>query len=255
MACTAGSPRSRPGLRRSGPGIIASACPVGPRALRMPRIASSPIPTHQFLLRTGKTSFLDMQFEQLSRMALDIEVTTAPGFEFPNAARESDRIIAIALADSARALHRALRRRDVRGRSPRRMLPDHPRAGPGCARGPQHLPLRSRVPGGARPTPPDPAPMGPGRLDVARSRVADADRGSHASAIAATPWRDATSWTPGSWPSSTTWPHGISRPTASRTWRGTSAWPLRRGPTCRPRTSRASSARIPDDCWPMLATT
>ena len=34
-------------------------------------------------------------------MALDIEVTTAPGFEFPNAARESDRIIAIAIADSA----------------------------------------------------------------------------------------------------------------------------------------------------------
>jgi DNA polymerase I len=58
-------------------------------------------PIHQFLLRTGKTSFLVMRFEQLRRMALDIEVTTAPGFEFPNAARESDRIIAIALADSA----------------------------------------------------------------------------------------------------------------------------------------------------------
>jgi len=57
-------------------------------------------PTHQFLLRTGKTSFLDMRFEHLHRMALDIEVTTAPGFEFPNAARASDRIIAIALADS-----------------------------------------------------------------------------------------------------------------------------------------------------------
>src|SRR5206468_5486738 len=56
--------------------------------------------THQFLLRTGKTSFLGMGFDQLHRMALDIEVTTAPGFEFPNAARESDRIIAIALADS-----------------------------------------------------------------------------------------------------------------------------------------------------------
>jgi len=56
--------------------------------------------THQFLLRTGKTSFLGMRFDQLRRMALDIEVTTAPGFEFPNAARESDRIIAIALADS-----------------------------------------------------------------------------------------------------------------------------------------------------------
>ena len=57
-------------------------------------------PTHQFLLRTGKTSFVGMAFDQLRRMALDIEVITADGFEFPNAARESDRIIAIALADS-----------------------------------------------------------------------------------------------------------------------------------------------------------
>jgi len=56
--------------------------------------------THQFLLRTGKTSFRGMTFDDLHRMALDIEVTTGPGFEFPNAARESDRIIAIALADS-----------------------------------------------------------------------------------------------------------------------------------------------------------
>jgi DNA polymerase elongation subunit (family B) len=57
-------------------------------------------PVHQFLLRSGKTSFLGMAFGDLRRMALDIEVTTAPGFEFPNAARESDRIIAIAMADS-----------------------------------------------------------------------------------------------------------------------------------------------------------
>ncbi|HKW95866.1 MAG TPA: DNA polymerase domain-containing protein [Methylomirabilota bacterium] len=57
-------------------------------------------PVHQFLLRSGKTSFLGMAFGDLRRMALDIEVTTAPGFEFPNAAREADRIIAIALADS-----------------------------------------------------------------------------------------------------------------------------------------------------------
>ena len=34
-----------------------------------------------------------MAFGDLRRPALDIEVTTAPGFEFPNAARESDRII------------------------------------------------------------------------------------------------------------------------------------------------------------------
>jgi len=57
-------------------------------------------PVHQFLLRTGRTSFLGMAFQDLRRMALDIEVTTAPGFEFPHAARESDRIIAIAIADS-----------------------------------------------------------------------------------------------------------------------------------------------------------
>lgn len=57
-------------------------------------------PVHQFLLRTGRTSFLGMTFGDLRRLAVDIEVTTAPGFEFPNAARESDRIIAIAMADS-----------------------------------------------------------------------------------------------------------------------------------------------------------
>jgi DNA polymerase elongation subunit (family B) len=57
-------------------------------------------PVHQFLLRAGKTSFLGMSFGNLRRMALDIEVTTGAGFEFPNAARDSDRIIAIALADS-----------------------------------------------------------------------------------------------------------------------------------------------------------
>ena len=58
-----------------------------------------PDPTHQFLLRTGKTSFLGMGFAELRRMAIDIEVTTAAGFEFPHADRESDRIIAIAIAD------------------------------------------------------------------------------------------------------------------------------------------------------------
>jgi DNA polymerase elongation subunit (family B) len=57
-------------------------------------------PVHHFLLRSGKTSFLGMSFADVRRMALDIEVTTGAGFEFPNAARDSDRIIAIALADS-----------------------------------------------------------------------------------------------------------------------------------------------------------
>jgi DNA polymerase elongation subunit (family B) len=57
-------------------------------------------PVQQFLLLTGKTSFLGMAFSDLRRLALDIEVMTGEGFEFPNALRESDRIIAIALADS-----------------------------------------------------------------------------------------------------------------------------------------------------------
>ncbi len=57
-------------------------------------------PAQQFLLRTGKTSFLGMAFGDLRRMAIDIEVTTGEGFEFPHAGRESDRIIAIAIADS-----------------------------------------------------------------------------------------------------------------------------------------------------------
>ncbi|MEK6666768.1 MAG: DNA polymerase domain-containing protein, partial [candidate division NC10 bacterium] len=54
----------------------------------------------QFLLLTGKTSFLGLGFSDLRRMAVDIEVFTAEGFEFPHAARPSDRIIAIAMADS-----------------------------------------------------------------------------------------------------------------------------------------------------------
>lgn len=57
-------------------------------------------PVHQYLLRAGRTSFKGLGFGDVRRLALDIEVVTAPGFEFPNAARASDRIVAIALADS-----------------------------------------------------------------------------------------------------------------------------------------------------------
>ena len=55
----------------------------------------------QFLLLTGKTSFVGLGFPALRRLALDIEVMAGQGFEFPSAARESDRIIAIAMADSS----------------------------------------------------------------------------------------------------------------------------------------------------------
>lgn len=57
-------------------------------------------PLQQYLLLSGKTHFLGMTFGDLKRLQLDIETYCQAGFEFPNAARESDRITAIALSDS-----------------------------------------------------------------------------------------------------------------------------------------------------------
>jgi DNA polymerase elongation subunit (family B) len=57
-------------------------------------------PIQQYLLTTGRTSFVGLGFSDLRRLALDIEVFTSGGFEFPNAARAADRVIAISLADS-----------------------------------------------------------------------------------------------------------------------------------------------------------
>src|ERR1700682_322119 len=58
-------------------------------------------PVEQYLILTGTTFFIGMEFGDLRRMQLDIETYISPGFEFPTAAREGDRVIAIALADSA----------------------------------------------------------------------------------------------------------------------------------------------------------
>ena len=58
-------------------------------------------PVHQYLLLSGKTSFLGLPFSQLRRMQLDIEVYCGEGFEFPKAEREQDRIIAITLSDQS----------------------------------------------------------------------------------------------------------------------------------------------------------
>jgi len=60
---------------------------------------------HQYLLQTGRTSFGGLVFADLRRLALDIEVMTSEGHEFPSAARAGDRIIAIALADSTGFRH------------------------------------------------------------------------------------------------------------------------------------------------------
>ena len=59
-----------------------------------------PDAVHQYLLLAGRTSFGGMRFGDLRRLALDIEVVTTDGYEFPSATRAGDRIVAIALADS-----------------------------------------------------------------------------------------------------------------------------------------------------------
>ncbi|MGH7388410.1 MAG: DNA polymerase domain-containing protein [Candidatus Rokuibacteriota bacterium] len=64
-----------------------------------------PDPVHQYLLLSGRTSFGDLDFGDLRRLALDIEVLTSEGYEFPSARRAGDRVIAIALADSTGFRH------------------------------------------------------------------------------------------------------------------------------------------------------
>ena len=57
-------------------------------------------PVEQHLMLTGTTFFIGMDFSELHRLQLDIETYISPGFEFPSAAREGDRVIAISITDS-----------------------------------------------------------------------------------------------------------------------------------------------------------
>lgn len=56
-------------------------------------------PVQQYLMLSGRTLFMGMEFESIKRMQVDIECNTAEGYDFCNAEREEDRIIAIALGD------------------------------------------------------------------------------------------------------------------------------------------------------------
>ncbi len=56
-------------------------------------------PARQFMLQSGVTLFKGMRFEELSRMQFDIECVTTPGFDFCNAEREGDQIVAIGVSD------------------------------------------------------------------------------------------------------------------------------------------------------------
>jgi DNA polymerase elongation subunit (family B) len=62
-------------------------------------------PVHQYLLLSGRTFFGGLGFAGLHRLALDIEVATGDGVEFPSAARPADRVIAVALADTTGFRH------------------------------------------------------------------------------------------------------------------------------------------------------
>ena len=58
-------------------------------------------PVQQYLAASGRTLFKGMVFEDLRRMQVDIETYCADDFEFPSAERESDHLMAIAVADSS----------------------------------------------------------------------------------------------------------------------------------------------------------
>ncbi|MBI2061422.1 MAG: DNA polymerase II [Nitrospirae bacterium] len=70
-----------------------------PSALDAPYLYISDM-VQQYLLASGRTQFKGMGFGDLVRMQIDIETWCAPGYEFPNAKRESDRMISIALSDT-----------------------------------------------------------------------------------------------------------------------------------------------------------
>ncbi len=58
-------------------------------------------PVQQYLLLSGQTLFKNLPFAGLRRMQVDLETYTTAGYEFPNADRPGDRIIAIAMADQS----------------------------------------------------------------------------------------------------------------------------------------------------------
>ena len=81
-------------------GRLSAATRLGPTAPEAPYLFVNTA-VQQHLLRTGRTLFLGMRFEELRRMQVDIECFTSEGYEFCNAAREGDRIIAIAMSDQS----------------------------------------------------------------------------------------------------------------------------------------------------------
>jgi DNA polymerase, archaea type len=57
-------------------------------------------PVYQYLMMTGKTYFKGMQFSDIYRMQVDIECITEDEYEFCNASRAGDEIVAITISDN-----------------------------------------------------------------------------------------------------------------------------------------------------------
>ncbi len=57
-------------------------------------------PGQQFLAATGRTLFKGMVFPDLRRIQLNIQTFCAEGFDFSNAGRETDHVLAIAMSDA-----------------------------------------------------------------------------------------------------------------------------------------------------------
>ncbi len=71
---------------------------LGPGIRRADVLYLSGTPAQQYLVQSGRTLFKGMAFEDLHRMQIDIETYSEEGF--PNAAREQDGIIIIAMRDN-----------------------------------------------------------------------------------------------------------------------------------------------------------
>ena len=56
-------------------------------------------PVQQYLTASGRTLFKGMDFTELRRMQIDIETYCTEGYEFPNAERAGDHLMAIAVSD------------------------------------------------------------------------------------------------------------------------------------------------------------
>jgi len=72
---------------------------VNPSAPGAPYFAVNDL-TQQMLMKEQIRMFRGLDFPDLRRLQFDIETLTAPGFDFPNPERESDRIIIITMSDS-----------------------------------------------------------------------------------------------------------------------------------------------------------